>query len=127
MAIARDTTVDNIKPLEGAIVVRYTPGAAIAAGELVSIEADGNVDPADTTSAASVVVGMALQAASAASTPGKIDVVVHGPVVAVTGGTAASTLHATDTAGEPGESAGSNAGIAGFVQSATVVFIRPTH
>ena len=127
MAIARDTTVDNIKPLESALAARYTPGAAIAVGELVSMEADGNVDPANTTSAAIVVVGMALQAASAASTPGKIDVVVHGRVEAVTGGTAGATLHATDTAGEPGESAGSNAGIAGFVESATVVFIRPTH
>jgi len=125
MAIARDTTAANIKPLEGAMVRRFTAGAAIAAGEIVSMQADGFVDPADTTSAAQCVVGIALQAASAAGEV--IDVVVYGPVKAITGGTPASTLHATDTAGEPGESAGSNAGIAGFVESATVAFVRPVH
>lgn len=38
MAIARDTTAANIKPLEGAIIRRYTAGAAIAAGEIVSMQ-----------------------------------------------------------------------------------------
>lgn len=125
MAIARDTTAEHIKPLEGAIVRRYTAGAAVAAGEIVSMQSDGNVDPADTTSAAQCVTGIALQAASAAGQV--IDVVVYGPVKAITGGTPGATLHATNTAGEPGESAGSNAGIAGFVESATVAFVRPVH
>lgn len=127
MAIARDTTADNVKPLEGATIRRYTPGAAIAVGEIVSMSADGYVDPADTTSAAACVVGIALEAATGEGVPGKIDVVVYGPVKAVTGGTPGSTLHATNTAGEPGESAGSNAGIAGRVDSATVVFVAPVH
>ena len=125
MAIARDTTAANIKPLDGAVVRRYTAGAAIAAGEIVSMQSDGYVDPADTTSAAQTVVGIALAAAAAAGET--VDVVVAGPVLAIAGGTAGATLHATDTAGEPGESAGSNAGIAGFVESATVAFVRPTH
>jgi len=123
MAIARDTTADNIKPLNGAIMRRYTAGAAVAAGEIVSMQSDGYVDPANTTSAAQKVVGVALQAASAAGQV--IDVVVFGPVVCVTGATPGAIIHASDTAGEPAESAGTNAGVTGFAESATVVFVRP--
>lgn len=123
MAIARDTTADNVKPLNGAIIRRYTAGAAVAAGEIVSMQSDGYVDPANTTSAAQKVVGVALQAASAAGQV--IDVVVFGPVVCVTGATPGATIHASDTAGEPAESAGTNGGITGIAESATVVFVRP--
>ena len=123
MAIARDTTADNIKPLNGAIIRRFTAGAAVAAGEIVSMQSDGYVDPANTTSAAQKVMGVALQAASAAGQV--IDVVVFGPVVCVTGATPGATIHASDTAGEPAESAGTNGGITGIAASATVVFVRP--
>ena len=41
MAFSRNATAELIKPLEGAIVRRYTAGAAIAAGELVSMSSDG--------------------------------------------------------------------------------------
>lgn len=125
MAIARQTTVDLIKPLEGAVIRRFTPGAAIAAGEIVSMSSDGFIDPADTTSAAAIVVGIALEAATGAGAPEKIDVVVSGPVSAITGGTPGAVVHASDTAGEPAESAGSNAGVTGYVESATVAFVRP--
>ena len=125
MAIARDTTAANIKPLVGSIRRRYTAGAAIAAGEIVSMSSDGFVDPANTTSAAAVVVGIALGAAAAAADI--IDVVVFGPVLCLTGGTPGATLHASNTAGEPAESAGSNAGIAGWVEAATIAFVDPTH
>ena len=123
MAIARDTTADNIKPLNGAIIRRFTAGAAVAAGEIVSMQSDGYVDPANTTSAAQKVMGVALQAAAAADQV--IDVVVFGPVVCVTGATPGATIHASDTAGEPAESAGTNGGITGIAESATVVFVRP--
>ena len=124
MAIGRDTTADNVKPLDGALVRRFTAGATIAAGEIVAMQADGYVDPADTTSAAACVVGIALDAAASGD---RVDVVTHGAVKCLTGGTPGATLHASDTAGEPAESAGSNAGIAGFVEAATVAFVRPVH
>ena len=124
MAIARQTTASLVKPLEGAIVRRYTCGATVAAGEIVSMQGDGFVDPADTTSAAQVVVGIAIGAGLITEI---VDVVVHGPILCLTGGTPGATLHAGDTAGEPVESAGSNAGIAGFVEAATIAFVRPTH
>lgn len=123
MAIARDTTADNIKPLNGAIIRRFTAGAAVAAGEIVSMQSDGYVDPANTTSAAQKVMGVALQAAAAAGQV--IDVVVFGPVVCVTGATPGAIIHASDTAGEPAESAGTNGGITGIAESATVIFVRP--
>ena len=122
MAIARNTNENQIKALYGSQTRRYTLGATVTAGELVSMQSDTFVDPADTTSAAQTVVGVAMQAGVAGDI---IDVAIFGPVQCVTGGTAGAKLHASDTAGEPAESAGSNAGIAGWVESATVVFINP--
>lgn len=122
MAIARDTDAKRVKPLEGAIVRRFTAGAAVAAGQVVAMQSDGFVDPANTTAAAQQVAGIAIQAVAAGE---RADVVVFGPIVCLTGATPGATLHASDTAGEPAESAGTNAGIVGFVESATVAFVRP--
>lgn len=123
MAIARDTVAANIKPLEGAIIRRYTAGATIAAGEIVSLMADGYVDPADTAAwTGSLVVGIALTAAVAGD---RVDVVVFGPVVCLTGATVAAPVYATDTtAGEPAESVGTKDVMVGFAESATVLFVR---
>ena len=123
MAIARNTTAETIKPLNGAIVRRFTAGAAVAAGEIVAMQSDGFVDPANTTSAFMQPVGIAIQAATAAGQ--RIDVVTFGPAICVTGGTPGATLYASDTAGEPAESAGTNTAIVGWVESATVVFVNP--
>lgn len=122
MALARDTTAANIKPLTGAQIRRFTAGATIAAGELVSMQTDGYVDPAD-TSAVEVLAGVALQAASSADV---IDVVTFGPVVCLTGATIGSLVYATDTAGEPSHTAGTKTTIAGWAESATVLFVNPT-
>ena len=124
MAIARTTAAnsEHVKPLQTAIVRRFTAGATILPGEIVSMQSDGFVDPADTTSAAQTVVGVAVKGGVVTDT---IDVVVFGPIVCITGGTPGATVHASDTAGEPAESAGSNAGILGFVEAATIVFVRP--
>lgn len=122
MSIARDTTAEHIKPLQGHIVRRYTAGATIAAGELVAMQSDGYVDPADTTSALATIVGVALTAAVSGQV---LDVVVFGPVVCVSGGTPGAILYASDTAGEPAEAAGTYTSIAGWVEQATVVFVNP--
>ena len=122
MAIARDTTPANIKPLEGSIIRRFTLGTTVAAGELVSMQRDGFVDPTDTTSAAMKVAGIAIQGGVVTDV---IDVVVFGPVKAITGGTPGATLFGSNTAGEPAESAGSNVVHAGWVEAATVAFVNP--
>lgn len=125
MAIARDTTAANVKPLEGHTVRRFTSGAAIAAGELVSMSSDGYIDPSDSTSAKNPVLGVALQAAGAAGL--RIDVVVFGPVVCLTGATPGALVYNSTTAGEPLESVAGNQTVAGVAESATVLFVRPSN
>lgn len=122
MAIARDTTAKNIKPLEGAITRRYTLGAATEAGELVSMKSDGKCDPSDSTAAADPPVGVALQAGGDGD---RVDVVVFGPVVCLTGATSGAAIYNSATAGEPSEGAGGNKTIVGWAESATVLFVNP--
>lgn len=124
MTIARTSaaTSELVKPLGGAIIRRYTLGATVLPGEVVSMQSDGFVDPADTTSADQQVAGIAIKGGLITEIA---DVVVHGPIVCVTGGTPGVTVHASNTAGELAESAGSNAGILGWVEQANVIFVRP--
>jgi hypothetical protein len=49
----------------------------------------------------------------------------YGPVVCLTGATVAAIVYGGDTAGEPVETAGTKSAIAGFNESATVLFVRP--
>jgi len=123
MAAVRDTTAKNIKPLTGAVIRRFTAGAAVVAGEIVAMQSDGKVDPANTTAAAVVATGIVLD--ESAGDGDNVDVVVFGPVQCVTGATIGAIIHATDTAGEPGETAGTNAGKVGWAESATTVFVNP--
>lgn len=123
MTIARDTTAANIKPLSGAIVRRHTSGAAIAAGEIVSLQDDGYVDPSDATSAADEAIGIAIQAASAAGEV--IDVVVVGPVKCLTGAEEGDNVWNSTDAGEPTQTDASNLTVIGYAESATVLFVWP--
>lgn len=123
MAFGRNTSAELIKPLDGAVVRRFTAGATIAAGEIVALMADGYVDPADTSAfTGAVVMGIALQAAAAG---GRVDVVTHGPVVCLLDGTPANLVYASDTAGEPSETVGTKDVLVGITESATVLFVRP--
>jgi len=123
MAFGRNTTAELIKPLDGAVVRRFTAGATIAAGEIVALMADGYVDPANTTDfTAACVVGIAIKAAVSGQ---RVDVVTHGAVVCLTGATPGSLIYASDTAGEPSESVGTKDVLVGIAESATVLFVRP--
>lgn len=123
MAIARETTAANVKPLRGSVVRRHVCGATVAVAELVTLKADGFIDPTDETSGLQTVLGIAVQAGLITET---IDVVVFGPIQSITGGAIGSSVYGSDTAGEPSESVGSNTAIAGFNESATVIFVRPS-
>ena len=128
MAISRNADAGVVKPLEGSVVERFTAGAAIQAGEIVEMSSDGYIDPADSGTVVLSPVGIALprdggDPASAAGDP--VDVVTHGPVLCVAGATIAGLVYASDTAGEPSQSAGTKSTVIGFAQSATVVFVRP--
>ena len=122
MAFSRDTTAANIKPLSGAIVRRYTSGDAIAAGEVVSLQSDGYVDPSDATSS-DEVVGIAIQAASAAAEV--IDVVVLGPVKCLLEASPGGTVYNSTTAGEPSQTDSGNVTAVGYAESTTVLFVLP--
>ena len=122
MAIARDTTAANIMPLEGAIIRRYTAGAAIAAGEIVSMQSDGFVDPSDSTGAAQTIVGIAQKAAAVGD---RLDVVVYGPVVCLTGATIGGAVYDSTTAGEPLQTTAGNQKQVGWAESETILFVRP--
>ena len=128
MAATRDTDAAVVKPLEGAIVQRFIAGAAIQAGEIVSMSSDGYIDPAIGTSVVLSAVGIALPNKGgdpAAAALDAVDVVTHGPVLCLTGATIGALIYVSDTAGEPGESAGTKDTVIGFAQSATVLFVRP--
>jgi len=123
MAFGRLTTAELIKPLEGAVIRRYTAGATIAAGEIVSLMADGYVDPANTTDfTAACVVGIARTAAVSGD---RFDVVTYGPIVCLEDATPATLIYASDTAGEPATSVGTKDVLVGFAESASVLFVRP--
>lgn len=121
MAIARDTTAKNIKPLDGAIVRRVTLGATVAAGEIIDLKSDGKWDPSNATSAVVYAPRIAVQGGADGD---EVDSVAFGPVNCITGGTPGAVCYASDTAGEPSESAGTNLGVVGLVESATVVFVN---
>jgi len=123
MAIARDTTAANIKPLAGAVVRRFTSGAAIAAGEIVEVQSDGYVDPAIATSAVIRKIGIAIQVAAAAGVA--VDVVMHGPVKCLTGASPGALVYVSDTAGEPSETTGTKGTVIGYSESAGVLYVQP--
>jgi hypothetical protein len=129
MAFGRNTTVEQIKPLNGSVIRRFTAGATIVPGEIVAMMADGYVDPANTTDfTAAVVVGIALPPASGGSSIGageRVDVVTGGPVVCLLEATPGALIYASDTAGEPSTSVGTKDVLVGFAESATVLFVRP--
>ncbi len=124
MAIDRDTTAANIKPLEGAQVDRFTAGSTIAAGELVSMSSDGYIDPSDSTAAKNTVLGVAVQGGGDGD---RLDVVVHGRVKCLTGATPGALVYNSTTAGEPLETVAGNQTAAGIAVSATVLFVRPSN
>ena len=125
MAIARDTTAANIKPLSGAIVRRYTTGAAVAAGEIVHLETDGYVDPAVVSGSADEAIGIAVQADAASGNV--VDVVVFGPVKCLTGATVGGTVFTSTTAGEPTQTDATYLTAVGYAESSTVLFVLPEH
>lgn len=120
MAIARDTTATNIKPLDGAIVRRGTLGATTVVGEIVEMQTDGYWDPAVATG---VVMngGIALQSGGAGDV---VDIVMFGPVKCLTGATPGAVVYVSDTAGEPAETAGTKSAVIGFAESATTLFVQ---
>lgn len=122
MALARQTDAKLVKPLDGAIIRRRTVGADAEAGEIVAMQSDGYVDPADATAAADPAYGIALQDVSSGDA---VDLVVFGPVDCMTGGTPGTVVYVGTTPGEPATAAGTYGTVVGVMESATTLFFRP--
>lgn len=121
MAIARDTTAKNIKPLENAVVGRVTLGATTAAGEIITEQSDGKWDPTNTT-AVQFTAAIALQGGGDGDV---VDAVLYGRVKCLTGATPGSLVYASDTAGEPAAAAGTKGLVVGYAETAEILFVRP--
>ena len=123
MGATLETTTKLIKPLEGAIVRRYTAGESITAGWLVSMASTGKLvgsECDDFTEA--MPVGVAL---ASAATNARVDVVVFGPVLCMSGATVGALIYASDTAGTVAETVGTKDILVGFAETATILFFRP--
>lgn len=122
MAIARDTTATNIKPLEGVQLRRGTLGTTVAAGEIVCLQSDGFWDPADGSSAAQLAVAIAIQGGVVGD---EVDLVTYGPVNCLTGATPGTLVYVGGTAGEPSATAVTKSTVVGYAETATILFVQP--
>ncbi len=122
MAFGRDTTAKNIKPLKGSVVRRATLGATVSAGEIITEQSDGFWDPSDATTNAQLTVRIAVEAGVVGD---EIDTVTFGPILCTEDATPGGLIYTSNTAGEPGESAGTKSTIVGYSETATIVFVQP--
>lgn len=111
----------NVKPLEGAIVRRGTLGATVTAPSPVTLQSDGKWDGTN-TSAAQLTVAIAVQSGVDGT---EVDLVVYGPVVALSGATIGALVYGSDTAGAFDDAVGTKDLKIGYAETATVLFVDP--
>lgn len=124
MAVTLQTDAELIRPLEGAIVRRFTAGGTIAAGQPVAMLAAGTIALADGNSSDPIpdlVIGCALKSVVAGD---RVDVVIYGPISNCTAATPGKLIYISDSVGVMDETSTTN-GVIGWAESATVVFVRP--
>jgi len=133
MAILTATGAD-VTALNGAIVRKETATEALTVGHAVYIDgATGNI-PSLSKAIATAVATSNMYGIVVAGAPEKngsttvaigdiCDVVVFGPVSGIAG-TAGAFIWVSDTAGSLGDAVGTKSTIAGFMESATVFFVR---
>ena len=122
----------SIRPLSGAIVRRFDTGATVSVGNLVYLVSDGDVENCISDSATDFIKawcrGIVVACPEGATSIGSghaVDVVVYGPVEGSTGATPGTLFYANDTAGALDTAAGTVTAIGGFMESATIAFVRP--
>jgi len=121
MAAISKASAANVKPLEGAIVRRGTLGATVTAPSPVTLQSDGKWDGTITTGA-QLTVGVAVQ--SGVDTQ-EVDIVMFGPMVALSGATIGSLVYGSDTAGAFDTAVGTKDLKIGYAETATVLFVNP--
>jgi hypothetical protein len=117
-----DTVAEHIKPLTGSITRRYTCGSTVVAGTPVTMSADGFIDASDASDATlSFCHGIAVQGGVVGD---RIDVVVFGPIICVTGMTIGGLVYVSDTVGEMSQTAGTKTTIVGWAETAAIIFVN---
>lgn len=120
MAIARQTTANKVKPLEGAKLRRGTLGTTVEAGEAVTLQSDTYWDPSN-GAAAQLTVAIAIQGGIAGD---EVDLVTGGPVECMTGATPGSLVYIT-TGGEFDHTGTTKKIVIGYAETATILFVQP--
>ena len=124
MAVTLQTDAELIRPLEGAIIRRYTAGEpSRRASQWLCWQRERLrwQTATEATPIADFVIGCALKRCRVGD---RVDVVVYGPISNCTAATPGKLIYISDTEGLMDETSTSN-GVVGWAESATVVF-RPT-
>jgi hypothetical protein len=124
MAATRETDNTLVKPLEGAIIRRYTTGAAVEAGEAVYIDGSGYIQPCNGGAVATnFCIGVSIQDIASGDSGA---VVTYGPLLCMQTATPGAIIYTSDTAGELAETAASTYDtVIGVAESATILFVMP--
>ena len=121
MAAITKADAANVKPLEGAVLRRGTLGASVTAPSLVTLQSDGKWDGCD-CSTAQLTVGCAIQSGVDGE---EIDIVMFGPVLALSGATIGALVYGSDTAGAFDSAVGTKDLVAGYAETAAVLYVQP--
>jgi hypothetical protein len=123
MAATRETDNTLVKPLTGAIIRRYTTGAAVEAGEAVYLDGSGYIQPTNGGAVATnFVIGVSAQDIASGDSG---SVVTFGPILCMSGATPGAVIWTADTAGEISETAGTYDTVIGVAETATILFVTP--
>lgn len=123
-------TAADVRPLAGAMVLRFEAGAALDVGAVVYVDSDGNVqetdgDAIETTLPCVGIVVAALDGDDDAADGEKVDVVVRGPVAGFSSMTPGALGYVSDGAGLLATTVVDNGFIVGYAESASVFYVRP--
>ncbi len=119
--MAAITQGTDIKPLRGAIIRRITLGGTVTKGSPVTLQSDGKWDDTVTTGTV-LTVAIAVQGGVDTDV---VDAVLYGPVQCISGATPGTLAYGSDTAGALNTAVGTEHFVVGYIESATVLFVRP--
>ena len=111
----------DIKPLQGAVIRRGTLGATVTKGHPVTLQTDGYWDHTDTDTA-QLTVAVAVEGGAAGD---RVDLVHYGPIQCLSSATPGVLVYGSDTAGDYGDAVGTRDLVIGYVESASVLFVKP--
>lgn len=95
MTLAKASDLSLFRPLEGAVIRRFTAGTGgVAAGDVVTIGADGVVPTDGNDATYKRSIGVAIKTAAAGDV---VAIVTHGPITGFTGGTIGARVYPDDT------------------------------